>query len=244
MRIAPTSLKNPRFTSVQSGPTQRRRVAPATASARTRAMTPATPVTIGPFASRGSLAVVLVFARRAGRLLVRWTTGAPTTPSRSSTAASTRLDSRRPRATSCGRSRSSRATGCSMSGPGPASASRRRATSAPPRSASTGRWRCCRSDIASSPRSACSPAQVVDLPFRDRTFDVVMGNFVLAHFVKVETALFDVRRVLRPAGRVGFTAWADRRTRSRMPGSSWWRTSSRGTCWRRPTRRRPPATSA
>jgi len=51
--------------------------------------------------------------------------------------------------------------------------------------------------------------QVVDLPFRDRTFDVVMGNFVLAHFVKVETALFDVRRVLRPAGRVGFTAWAD-----------------------------------
>jgi ubiquinone/menaquinone biosynthesis C-methylase UbiE len=52
-------------------------------------------------------------------------------------------------------------------------------------------------------------AQVLDLPFRDRTFDVVMGNFVLAHFVKVETALFDVRRVLRPAGRVGFTAWAD-----------------------------------
>ncbi|MGH2641430.1 MAG: class I SAM-dependent methyltransferase, partial [Actinomycetota bacterium] len=47
------------------------------------------------------------------------------------------------------------------------------------------------------------------LPFRDRTFDVVMGNFVLAHFVKVETALFDVRRVLRPDGRVGFTAWAD-----------------------------------
>lgn len=52
-------------------------------------------------------------------------------------------------------------------------------------------------------------AQVVDLPFRDRTFDVAMGNFVLAHFVKVETALFDVRRVLRPDGRVGFTAWAD-----------------------------------
>jgi ubiquinone/menaquinone biosynthesis C-methylase UbiE len=51
--------------------------------------------------------------------------------------------------------------------------------------------------------------QVVDLPFRDRTFDVVMGNFVLAHFVKVETALFDVRRVLRPGGRIGFTAWAD-----------------------------------
>ena len=51
--------------------------------------------------------------------------------------------------------------------------------------------------------------QVIDLPFRDRTFDVVMGNFVLAHFAKLETALFDVRRVLRPAGRVGFTAWSD-----------------------------------
>ena len=51
--------------------------------------------------------------------------------------------------------------------------------------------------------------QVIDLPFRDRTFDVVMGNFVLAHFAKVETALFDVRRVLRPNGRVGFTSWSD-----------------------------------
>ena len=38
---------------------------------------------------------------------------------------------------------------------------------------------------------------------------MVMGNFVLAHFVKVETALFDVKRVLRPGGRVGFTAWSD-----------------------------------
>jgi ubiquinone/menaquinone biosynthesis C-methylase UbiE len=51
--------------------------------------------------------------------------------------------------------------------------------------------------------------QVIDLPFRDRTFDVVMANFVLAHFVKVETALFDIRRVLRPHGRIGFTAWSD-----------------------------------
>ena len=51
--------------------------------------------------------------------------------------------------------------------------------------------------------------QVIDLPFRDRTFDAVMGNFVLAHFKKVETALFDVRRVLRPSGRVGFTSWSD-----------------------------------
>jgi ubiquinone/menaquinone biosynthesis C-methylase UbiE len=51
--------------------------------------------------------------------------------------------------------------------------------------------------------------QVIDLPFRDRTFDVVIANFVLAHFVKVETALFEVRRVLRPDGRIGLTAWSD-----------------------------------
>ena len=59
------------------------------------------------------------------------------------------------------------------------------------------------------PALALVAGQVIDLPFRDRTFDVVMGNFVLAHFVKVETALFDVRRVLRPRGRIGFTAWSD-----------------------------------
>lgn len=52
-------------------------------------------------------------------------------------------------------------------------------------------------------------AEAIDLPFRDRTFDAVLGNFVLAHFAKVETALFDLRRVLRPQGRIGFTAWAD-----------------------------------
>ena len=51
--------------------------------------------------------------------------------------------------------------------------------------------------------------EAIDLPFRDQTFDVVLGNFVLAHFAKVETAMFDLIRVLRPGGRVGFTAWSD-----------------------------------
>jgi hypothetical protein len=51
--MTPRSLKNPRFTSIQSGLTQRNTVAPATASARTTAMTPATPVTFRPVASRG-----------------------------------------------------------------------------------------------------------------------------------------------------------------------------------------------
>ena len=51
--------------------------------------------------------------------------------------------------------------------------------------------------------------EAIDLPFRDRTFDAVLGNFVFAHFVKVETALFDLTRVLVPGGRIGFTAWSD-----------------------------------
>jgi ubiquinone/menaquinone biosynthesis C-methylase UbiE len=52
-------------------------------------------------------------------------------------------------------------------------------------------------------------AQAIDLPFRDRSFDAVLGNFVLAHFVKVETALYDVARVLGSGGAVAFSAWAD-----------------------------------
>jgi ubiquinone/menaquinone biosynthesis C-methylase UbiE len=52
-------------------------------------------------------------------------------------------------------------------------------------------------------------AEAIDLPFRDRTFDVVMGNFVFAHFIKVETALFDLTRVLVPGGRIGFTTWSN-----------------------------------
>lgn len=52
-------------------------------------------------------------------------------------------------------------------------------------------------------------AEVLDLPFRDRTFDVVAGNFVFAHFAKVETALFELTRVLSRGGRIGFTTWSD-----------------------------------
>lgn len=50
-------------------------------------------------------------------------------------------------------------------------------------------------------------AAAVDLPFRDQTFDVVTANFVISHFPKLDTALFDLRRVLRVGGRLGVTAW-------------------------------------
>jgi ubiquinone/menaquinone biosynthesis C-methylase UbiE len=53
-------------------------------------------------------------------------------------------------------------------------------------------------------------AEAIDLPFRDASFDVVVANFVLAHFTKYETALFDLVRVLRPGGRLAVSTWADR----------------------------------
>jgi ubiquinone/menaquinone biosynthesis C-methylase UbiE len=52
-------------------------------------------------------------------------------------------------------------------------------------------------------------AQAIDLPFPPGTFDAVVGNFVLAHFTKVDTALFDLLRVTKPGGRLGFSAWQD-----------------------------------
>ena len=59
------------------------------------------------------------------------------------------------------------------------------------------------------PKVPVAAAQVIDLPFGPGRFDAAIGSFVLAHFNKVETALFDIARVLRVGGRVGFTSWTD-----------------------------------
>lgn len=50
-------------------------------------------------------------------------------------------------------------------------------------------------------------ATAIDLPFRDATFGYVMASFVISHFKKYDTALFDMLRVLRPGGRLGVTNW-------------------------------------
>jgi len=50
-------------------------------------------------------------------------------------------------------------------------------------------------------------ATAIDLPFRNDTFGFVLANFVLSHFARYETALFDMLRVLRPGGRMAVTAW-------------------------------------
>jgi len=68
-------------------------------------------------------------------------------------------------------------------------------------------------DVARAARPAIdvAAAQAIDLPFPNGRFDIVLGNFVLAHFAKVETALFELMRVTRSGGVIGFTCWADGR---------------------------------
>lgn len=46
------------------------------------------------------------------------------------------------------------------------------------------------------------------LPFKDRQFDVVIGNFVLHHSGNPEEVLKETFRVLRDGGRTAFTVWA------------------------------------
>ncbi|HEX2089704.1 MAG TPA: methyltransferase domain-containing protein [Actinomycetota bacterium] len=50
-------------------------------------------------------------------------------------------------------------------------------------------------------------ATAIDLPFPDETFTHVLASFVLSHFARYETALFDMVRVLQPDGRMGVAAW-------------------------------------
>lgn len=50
-------------------------------------------------------------------------------------------------------------------------------------------------------------AAAIDLPFRPGTFDGVTAAFVLSHFARYETALFDMLRVLKPGGRMAVSAW-------------------------------------
>jgi SAM-dependent methyltransferase len=46
------------------------------------------------------------------------------------------------------------------------------------------------------------------LPFKDQTFDAVIINFGVHHFPFPVRALSEAHRVLRTAGRLGFTTWA------------------------------------
>ncbi len=65
--------------------------------------------------------------------------------------------------------------------------------------------------LGAAPRDAgvrYAQAAAIDLPFRNGSFDAVTALFVLSHFARYETALFDILRVLRPSGRLGVATWA------------------------------------
>lgn len=49
--------------------------------------------------------------------------------------------------------------------------------------------------------------RAIDLPFRDRSFDLVSASFVMNHFTKYQTALADMVRVLRPGGKLVVATW-------------------------------------
>jgi SAM-dependent methyltransferase len=55
-------------------------------------------------------------------------------------------------------------------------------------------------------------AALPDLPYEDETFDAVAGNFVINHVGEPEVTLRELRRILRPGGRLALTCWV-------MPGS-------------------------
>jgi ubiquinone/menaquinone biosynthesis C-methylase UbiE len=59
------------------------------------------------------------------------------------------------------------------------------------------------------PAEAVAAAEAIDLPFRASVFDAAIGNFVLAHYTKYETAIFDAMRVLKTGGTIGFSSWSD-----------------------------------
>lgn len=52
-------------------------------------------------------------------------------------------------------------------------------------------------------------AEAIDLPFADGSFEVVTANFVLPYFTKLDTALFDMVRVLAPGGSLAVSVWTD-----------------------------------
>ncbi|MGH9721516.1 MAG: class I SAM-dependent methyltransferase [Bryobacteraceae bacterium] len=55
------------------------------------------------------------------------------------------------------------------------------------------------------PLGVCADAE--HLPFRDATFDIVASGLGLMYFPDPALALEEIRRVVRPGGRVGFVVW-------------------------------------
>jgi len=54
---------------------------------------------------------------------------------------------------------------------------------------------------------ALAAAEIIQLPFRDATFEVVLASFVLPELKRYDTAMFDLLRVLKPGGRFAASTW-------------------------------------
>lgn len=57
------------------------------------------------------------------------------------------------------------------------------------------------------PGISVGAADTMNLPFREATFHVVTGAFVLPFFPKLDGALYDIKRALRPGGRLVTASW-------------------------------------
>jgi SAM-dependent methyltransferase len=64
--------------------------------------------------------------------------------------------------------------------------------------------------LAAARRAGIDPVVVgmlPQLPFADASFDLVLSAFVLTHVDDIPASVLDMRRVLRPGGRIGLSAW-------------------------------------
>lgn len=62
--------------------------------------------------------------------------------------------------------------------------------------------------VRAVPAADVRVAVLPELPFDDGEFDAVVANFVLNHVGRPRVALTELRRVLRPNGRIALTIWA------------------------------------
>ncbi|WP_371674657.1 class I SAM-dependent methyltransferase [Streptomyces sp. NBC_00289] len=60
----------------------------------------------------------------------------------------------------------------------------------------------------SAPAADVRVAVLPELPFGDGEFDAVVANFVLNHVGRPTVALAELRRVVKPGGRIALTIWA------------------------------------
>jgi SAM-dependent methyltransferase len=57
------------------------------------------------------------------------------------------------------------------------------------------------------PAAECRQSDAQDLPYADNTFDAVVCGYGIIHVPEPNRALAEMRRVLRPGGRVAISAW-------------------------------------